>query len=630
MEAYRQILWNTGNHRFLDIATLLAVASLLAGCAVRAAAWGRGLPGPPLKNRLARLQVVLAGTFNQRGMIRGRIYLIMHRCVFYGMLLLLFGTLLVAVELHLGLPLLHGAAYLAFTLILDLAGVAVLVGICLAVYKRYFLRPARLESHAGDALFLVLLTAVILSAFLVKGERIYATASPWGAWSPVSDAVAWCLGCIIPVHNATAFHAAFWYLHVTLAFALILLLPWTKMLHILSIPLNLYLSDPWESRGALAPPPSGSPLAGTIADCTRKQLVEPDACVECGRCKKLCTIYQGGVPSAPFTMMKNMKVLMRNRSRSTPLVGSVLTPQALWSCSGCRSCESRCPMNGEHAQRIVSIRRSALERGSLPEYVRERFAKSGAALALPRERHALPDPQADVYLWAGCHQESEAGDGTFQALAGILREAGINAQQLEPPACCGGPIRRLGNESLFRRAALANIDYLNYCRQKIIVTHCPHCFNTLKNEYTQLGGDVRVVHHTQYLLGLMAQGTLPRGRDFPLRVTFHDPCFLGRYQEEFAAPRKLIAAAEGITLVEMKHNRMKSFCCGSGGGTVDHGIALANGRDRVSQALKEGAAAIVTSCPYCRENLAAAALLEGSEMVVEVLDVTELFKRRDR
>jgi Fe-S oxidoreductase/nitrate reductase gamma subunit len=627
MEPSRQILWNIGNRTFLDIATFAAVASLLAGFTVRIGIWLRGNNGVPAGNRRSRLFVALRTIFNQKGMIRGRIYLVMHRCVFYGMLILFAGSVMVALEMHFGLHFLRGTTYLAFTLILDIAGLAVLLGIVLAAYKRYVVRPERLESRASDALLLAMLALVTLSGFLVKGQRLFATSDPWAAWSPVGNAVALLLGTTIPRENATGIHAALWYGHAALAFSLIALLPWTKLLHLLAIPLNHYLSLPWAERASLAAAPAGFAHAtGTVADCTRKQLVEADACIECGRCKKLCSMQHGGMPSAPVTMMKNMKKLIHGARFTSPLVGSVIDEPSLWSCSACRSCEDRCPMNGAHAARIVDIRRGRIGGGSMPEAVATHFKENEAALADVEDRRVLPDGNSDVYVWPGCREDKPGQTATLKTLLELLGRAGLNATVLEPPACCGGPVRRLGNESLFRRDASANIDYLKAIQGKTIITPCPHCFNTLKNEYPQLGGNFRVMHHAQFLAGLLAQGKVRAAENPPLKAAFHDPCFLGRYNGEFAAPRALISAAKELTLVEMKHSRMKSFCCGSGGGTVIAAIALSNSRKLVRQAVKEGAEAVITCCPYCHENLVAAAQEESPDTPPRILDVLEIFE----
>ncbi len=626
MEPSRQILWNVGSSSFLWIAGVVTVLSLVVGFALRTAAWRRGRKGLPKDRRRSRLLALLRLVMMQeKGIVRGHRYVMMHRCVFYGMLLLFLGSLLIGLEMHFGLNFLRGTTYVVFSLILDLAGLAVLVGVCLAAYQRYIVKPDRLESNPGDAFFLAMLAAVALSGFLLKGMRLFAASGDgWAFWSPVGGVVAALAAKMSATEGARHFHRLVWYGHATLAFALIALIPWTKFLHIFVVPLSHYLSLPWAERASLPQPPDdGQSAKGILADCTRKQLIEADACIECGRCKRRCPIYQAELSFAPMTLMKNMKRLLHRGKLSSPLM-DVIDESALWACTGCRSCEERCPANGAHASAIVDIRRSCTAVGQASTAAAARYAENEARLALPGDRSAVPRDR-DVYIWPGCHAEKTGSNGVVQRLADILKRAGLSAAVLAPPACCGGPVRRLGNEPLFLKMAMANIHYLNAIREKTIVTHCPHCFNTLKNEYPGLGGEFHVMHHSRHLAGLLSEGRLKTAKDLSLKVVFHDPCFLGRYNQEFSSPRKLIAAVDGLAFREIKHNRMKSICCGSGGGIAPPEIALSNSRNRVREAVKAGAEAIVACCPYCEENLAAAARSEYPEKPPGVMDVVAVF-----
>jgi len=250
MEASRQIMWNIGNHLFLEVATLLAATSLAAGLFFRVTTWRHGVAGAPRIHRVVRLLTALRGIFNQRGMIRGRIYLIMHRSLFFGMLVLAAGSALIALEMHFKMAPPRGASYLALSLILDLAGAAVLVGVALAVYKRYILKPGRLESRFSDAGVLALLGAIVGSGFLVKGARIYATSAPFAFLSPISGAVSWVVSNLVAPEGSESFHAALWYGHATLAFAFLMLFPWTNCC-------TCWLfrsSSAWRRPGAIGPP----------------------------------------------------------------------------------------------------------------------------------------------------------------------------------------------------------------------------------------------------------------------------------------------------------------------------------------------------------------------------------------
>jgi len=625
MEPSRQILWNVGSHSFLNACSAVAAASLLAGFSMRVSAWLRGKKGGETGGTAPRLRAALKALCVQNGMMRTPLYLVMHRCASYGMALLFAGSLLVALEMHLGLHLLQGSAYLAFTLAMDCAGIAVLVGAGFAAYLRYVKKPERLESGFGDAMLLIMLGALALSGFLVKGLRIVATSDHWAAWSPVGYAAAAALGRTMDTGQATKLHQLAWYGHAALAFTFIALVPWTKLLHLLSVPLSIFLSAP-RGKEALLPRLSATPAAGsiTLADCSRKQLVEADACIECGRCRKLCSIYQGDIPYAPINLMANLRMLSHRGDWDSPLVDGAIHGDALWSCTACRSCEERCPMEGEHAAGIIGIRRGEVESGRAPEFAAARFARHQVSLAAATDHPTLPDSASDVHIWPGC-KESEADQSTtVNSVLNLMKKAGLTATVLEPPSCCGAPMRQLGNEELFRQHARANIDYLKAIPGATIITCCPHCFSTLKHGYLSLGADINVLHHSQQLAGLLSEGRLPPAKNMPIKAAFHDPCFLGRHNGEYDSPRKLIRSIEGLAPLEMKHSRKKSLCCGSGGGTVPQEVAAANGRKWIRQALKEGVEAVVTGCPYCRENLAAASREEAKGNPLIIADIAEI------
>jgi Fe-S oxidoreductase len=527
--------------------------------------------------------------------------------------------------MHLHQNFIRGAIYLAFGLIVDAAGITVLVGIGLAAYRRYVVRPDRLESGLRDALPLVLIAVVVLSGFLLKGLRIVATSDPWAAWSPVGYASAWLLGLPLDADGAVRLHQFLWYGHAALAFGLIALIPWTKLLHILSVPLSLYFSFPLRTR--MATPSLAGDLprgARTVAQCTRKQLIEADACIECGRCKKLCPIFLGGTPFAPMSLMKNLRTLMRPGGAGRSLVGAAIDEAALGSCTLCLSCEERCPVGGQHGSGIMEIRRGAVEEKRIPAAVAARFEENSAALA-NASASCKPQPGCEVYLWPGCGENRVDQSAILQSVRNLLYRAGVTFSVLEPPACCGGPLRRLGNEALFRKNAALNMPYLHHLKNATLVVCCPHCFNTLKNEYPPFGNDLEIMHHAQYLAGLAAAGKLPPAQGVALKAVYHDPCFLGRYNEQYESARILLEGVDGLSLVDMKHSRQKSFCCGSGGGTVASQAAVEIGRQLLGKVAKEGAQAIVTACPYCRENLQAVALREAPDNPLVVRDVAEFF-----
>ena len=528
-----------------------------------------------------------------------------------------------ALELHFGFPVPRGAFYLLVTLTLELAGVAVLVGVGMVAYKRYVIRMTRLENRPGDLYLLVMFALIAVTGFLAKGLRLNATSDAWAAWTPVSYVFSRTMSMAgVDGETARYYHVFAWYLHAALAFILVASLPWTKMLHALAIPCNYLFSFSWMERAALRPPSPGNfSYDGTLSDCTAKQLMEADACIACGRCKSMCTMNLGPEPAAPVNILKKLRPFLHRGRFATAQMGAIIHESPLWSCSACRSCEDRCPMNGAHVERIVDIRRGVVATGKMPEEVRARFAANESDLAVARRDECGPQPGEELFIWPGCGEDQSITGRLIE----LVRRSGAQARLLEPPGCCGGPVRRLGNEALFRQNVAANLRYLRPLAGKIILTPCPHCYNTLTHEYPQFGGVFQVMHHTRYLAGLLANERLALKKITPLKVSIHDPCFLGRYNREFDATRNILSQIEGCQVIEMKHNRMKSHCCGFGGGTVTREAALASARERICQALDTSAAVLVTSCPYCRDNLAAAARLERQGTALPVMDIGELF-----
>lgn len=598
MEPGRQIFWNIENRAVLTAWTLLVVVSFLAAMALRVGCPRRGLPGP--KPRASLWNVVKTVlTFN--GIHLGHLPLRMHRSLFYGFLLLGAGTVLVGLEGHLGLPVLRGYFYLGFELVVDVAGVALLAGLGIAAYIRYIKRAARLERRTSDALVLAVPALIVLSGFMLQGLRLAATQDPWRAWAPVGYLVALGSQEHIGPAEARALHYGVWHTHVALAMLFLALAPWSKLTHVLALPLTLLYRRPARSRNHLEDAPgTGGAGTATLVDLPLAARFEVDACMACGRCRRQCPITLGGIPFAPVTLLQEEKRLLKTFAWKRPLLGSAVSDEALWSCTACRSCEERCPMGGEFVARLVDIRRNAVTRGTLPDAVAKRFASQAEAAGQTAAPFSGNRDPGLVYLWPGCQAGNAKGSDIVTALASIIEQAGLTPLVLSPPRCCGGTDRLLGNEALFAEALKANLTYLQPLAGALVVTPCPHCYTTLKETYPVA---LTLKHHSQFLQELQASGRLPALADTPLKVTYHDPCFLGRYHAGYEAPRQLLAGLPGVTLVEMAQSRQKSPCCGSGGKAVLTQSSKTNAHRRLRQAQKTGATLLITSCPYCRANL---------------------------
>ncbi len=613
MEPARQIFWNIESRSFLTAWGLLVALSLLAAILLRLPSWKQGRTRlKPQATRGSVLRTVL--TF--KGIRLGHLPVRMHRCMFYGFILLGVATVLVGLQEHVGLPVIRGRFYLGFELAVDAAGLVLLVGLGIAAYIRYIKRAGRLESRLSDAILLILPTLIVLSGYLLQGLRLLATQDSWGCWAPVGFLVALAGRWLVGPVEARAFHVAVWHSHVTLAMVFLILAPWTKLTHVLALPVALRYRRPAKEKNHLEDAP-GQRAKGTatLSDLPLAAHLEVDACMYCGRCRKQCPISISGIPFAPETLLQEEKRLLHTVAWKKPLLGTVITEDALWSCTACRSCEERCPMGGDLVARIVDIRRSVATSGKLFEPVAKRFKEAAEVSRQPAGGGIGSMAPESIYIWPGCHTKNEKGSGILKALLRLIIHAGLSPVVLEPPRCCAGPDRLLGNEAFFVEAVQANLAYLKPFEGMLVVTPCPHCYTTLKYEYPV---NVTLKHHVQFLQELHGRGLLPPLSGKALKLTYHDPCFLGRYHAGYEAPRQILSDLPGVELLEMKQSRQKSHCCGSGGGTVMTGSAEENARKRLRQAQATGAELLVTSCPYCRESLQREGAM-GVEDIAEVL-----------
>jgi Fe-S oxidoreductase len=325
------------------------------------------------------------------------------------------------------------------------------------------------------------------------------------------------------------------------------------------------------------------------------------------------------------------------------MIGDIITEDVLWSCTTCRACEENCPVSIEHIDTIVDMRRNlVLEQGRMPD------TAEAALRSLEQRGHPwrgtqetrtgwttgldIPlladNPEAEYLFWVGC--TGALVDRNIQvtrALARILRAAGVSFAILgDEETCTGDPARRLGNEYLYQMLAQQNIETLRNYRVRKIVTHCPHCFNTLKNEYPQFGGQFEVLHHSQLIAQLLQEGRLTPAQALTEKVTFHDACYLGRHNDIFAEPRQVLQAIPGVQMQEMRWNQRKGLCCGAGGGHafMEVNIGRRVNHIRTEQAIETGAAVVATGCPFCMQMFEDGIKAKGAEETMRVRDLAEL------
>jgi Fe-S oxidoreductase len=640
--------------------------------------WSRGRPEDRSTTRAnwrRRARDYRAGVL-MRTLVRDPAAGIMHSLIYFSFLVLFAVTVTLEIQHQLppSLKFLHGDVYEGYKFIANLAGVVFVVGVVWALLRRYVQRPYRLriKTRPEDAVILATLLAIGVGGFLVEGARIALVGRPaFEKWSFVGWAIAWLIrgwshGTLQTLHRWL------WCIHVSTFVAFLVLLPTTKLRHMFTSPLNLYLSDRERPRGAMSAMPNLTETdltsfgVGTVEDFTWKQLVDTDACTVCGRCTIVCPAHATGKPLDPREIILKVGEVMAATGTppTSPTVGTVaeitvqadlmserVTPEELWACTSCRACDVACPVGIEILDKILDMRRylslmesnfptelgrayRAMENQSNP-YGLAQSDRGEWARTLPEGVSVVNDsePFAHEYLfWVGCAGSfDDRNQSVARAVATLLRRAGVDFAILgSSELCTGDPARRSGNEYLFQMLAGQNIETLDRLGVAKIVTQCPHCFNTMANEYPQYGGHYEVIHYTQLLEQLVVTGRLDlSGTSLPERVTYHDACFLGRHNDVYAPPRRVVGALGGIDVVEMPRNGTNSFCCGAGGARfwMEERTGKKIGVDRVEEALATGATQLAVACPFCHVMLDDSLKETGRDQELEVVDIATLVLR---
>ena len=512
--------------------------------------------------------------------------------------------------------------------------------------------------HSWEAsLILVLLMVILVSGFLLEGWRIAATNDPWGAWSPFGYLIAKVSNSTMTVASMQFAHVITWWLHMGFVFGFIAWAPYTKLVHPFTAVLNLYtasLTPIGSSLRTIDFDTDESLGVNSLAGFTWKDLLDLDACTECGRCTAVCPANTVGKLLSPRDVILDLQHLSNTRhDYSATIIDATpaLSPEALWACTTCGACVEACPVSIAQMPKIVDMRRHlAMEEAVLPDTMEVAIGSlearghpyAGTQFSRLDWTKGLDVPQladvkeCEVLLWVGCGGALvERNQKVTRAMAQLLEKAGVRYAILgREEKCTGDPARRMGNEFLFQNLARENIATLQRYQVKTVVTACPHCFNTIRNEYPQLGGDFEVLHHSQFLERLVSEGKLSPNAQSEAKVTFHDPCYLGRQNKIFDAPRQLVQISVRSASVEMEKNRENSFCCGGGGGMsfVDEPANQRVNRERARQVLQTGADVVAVGCPFCMTMLEdGVAAVQSSEpsndsisRSVKVVDVAEL------
>ena len=656
MSATREIFWNTG-HGMVAVMYLLALAAIGAmahGFRHRLAIWRRGKPLDRADHPLQRFSRFLADTISQRKVARVPDGGLPHSMLFWAFLLLLAGTLLVMAQADFLTPLfrinlLSGDFYRVYSLTLDLAGLLALVALVALAARRFVIRPLGLESTPADAGIHLLLLTILVTGFIVEGFRMAATElhdnRELALWSPVGYLFA-SMFAGIDEHAQRLAHQGLWWLHMLLAFGFLAIIPWTKLRHLATTSGNSFF-EPNEPKGTFAPlnledENADRFGASAIGDLTWKDIFDADACMACGRCQQRCPAYLTGKPLSPMKVVRQIGEIAETAMENGLI--DVVSRDAIWSCTTCGACEDICPASVEHVGKIIEMRRSLmLMAGEFPGDEARRacdaieingnpFGLSHAtrgdwAKSLPLIV-ATSGTDAEILYFTGCYASYDPRNRKVaESFVRICEAAGVKVTILgKAERCCGEPMRKLGNEYLYRMVAESNIEAFRSAKARRIVTACPHCFNTLARDYRELGLEAPVEHHSTFIRCLVGEGRL-KLNPAAFNATYHDSCYLARYQDIVDEPRLLVQAAGGA-LTEMECSGKESFCCGAGGGRilVEEKLGTPIVDERIRMARKTGASTIVTACPFCLSMFEDGLKRQGNTEL-KALDLAEIVAR---
>ena len=644
--------------------------------------------GPsPLSDIPARVWGVVEYAFIQTKMFKDPRAALMHWGIFWGFVLLTIGTANVVTggipQALLSVPF-GGALWAAVVALQDVVAVIVIAAVLWAFERRLISKPKRLTLNTDALAILAMIGGLVTAELLARVFEVARYGDQPGAF--ISNVAAMPLRGLAPGALEVAF-AVMWWLHIGLVSLFLVYLPSSKHLHIATSFFNIYFRK-LAPRGELPRMDLEQEDATfgvrTLADLGWRDLLDGFTCTECGRCQQACPAWNTGKPLNPKTFVMGLRDMSVEAEAGLPLipnspivretyglddsvkperlmhpiVDDAIPFDAVWDCVTCGACVEACPVLIEHVDKIVGLRRNlVLEDSRFPQELNLTFRNmegvgnpwgqppstrtdwtSGLPFAVPTVAALAAEGrlgEIDVLYWVGCAAAfDERNRKVARAFATCLNAAGVRFAILgQEESCTGDPARRMGNDYVFQMLASSNVETLNRYRmgERTIVTACPHCFNSIGNEYGQLGGSFRVIHHSAYLKELLSGGRLRvlDGDGAPTRsVTLHDSCYLTRYNGVVEEPREVLGAVPGLALVEMDKRGKNTFCCGAGGGRMwmEETRGTRINAARTEQALATGASAVATECPYCmtmlKDGLAAA---PGNEAgAVQAIDIAEL------
>jgi Fe-S oxidoreductase len=590
---------------------------------------------------------------------------LMHAFIFWGFIILLTTILEVFGEVFdpdFALPLIGRTGWLG--LVQDVFAGLVVVGILMALFFRKVRRDERFKgSHLEEADFILLMIfGIVFTLLFLNGVKIaQGVAESPPAWTPISRVISPLFATMSPGLQGF-FRGLFLWTHIVLILGFLVYLGYSKHLHIITSAVNVFLTktkpmgklDPLKIDLESMEENGGSLGAASLEDLTQKEILDTFTCTECGRCQNVCPAWNTGKPLSPKLLVMNLRdhvfrqgeAILDARVDQTdyekvPLNPDVIEDEVVWDCTTCGACMQECPVNIEHVDHIVDMRRNLVMGES-------RFPQEAGLLlrnlegaknpwGVPQSQRAdwaaglgvnvIEDGRAPEYLyWVGCAASfDDRSKKIAQATARLLQKAGIRFGILGPRELCNGdPARRMGNEYLYQQLVEENVSTLSSVGAQKVIVHCPHCFNTLRNEYPDFGGNYDVIHHTELFARLVKEGRLRPSREVDALLTYHDPCYLGRHNGVYDAPRDALEAVPGLRKTEMPRHHERGFCCGAGGARMwmEEHLGKRVNMERTDEAAATGADIMGVACPFCLVMLDDGAKAKGGDL--KVMDVAQV------
>jgi Fe-S oxidoreductase/nitrate reductase gamma subunit len=603
---------------------------------------------------------------------------IAHFMIFWGFIVLLMGTTTILIDhdlvrfLNPEWQFLRGTFYLWFSLTMDIFGVLFIVGLLMMLVRRSSFHLKKLDYSrvglpsnrfdrsayvADDRIFIGLFLLITATGFLIEGVRISADRPPFEVWSVVGWQVANLLDAV--GLSSFTYHVYLWWLHAVLVMLFIAYIPYSKAMHMLTDFANLMFRDDLAAR-RLPKISDGAPVGyAKLEDLTWKELLDLDACTKCGRCHIACPAMNSGAPLSPRDLILDLREyadlqahtqmwfhqrLFGENDNGRTVAGEVIRENVLWSCTTCRACVEQCPVGIEHVATIVQMRRHLVNEGNMDDGLQEAlmnlskygnsFGKSERLRAKWTEglsfkiKDARKEPAKYLWFVGDYASYNPRLQEISRAVARVLHVAGVDfGLMYEAERNAGNDVRRVGEEGLFEMLVESNLKAMNKCTFREIFTTDPHSLNTLKHEYPDYGVSLKVSHYTGLLAQLIEEGRLKFCKKLNYTVTFHDPCYLGRYNSGYDAPRKILEVL-GCTLHDMPRCREDSFCCGAGGGRIwmkDENYKERPSENRIREAVALGDAQyFVVCCPKDVTMYEDAVKTSGEEGKIVVKDIIEL------